>query len=100
MLRVNLLSEQELDAALLNLPQWARVSGRSAIAREFEFADFNQAFAFMTRVAMQAEKLDHHPEWRNVYRRVSVVLTTHDVAGVSELDLRLARFCDLAASAA
>ena len=80
------------------LPGWADVAGRDAIRREFRFADFNTAFGFMTRVAIAAEKADHHPEWSNVYNRVEIVLTTHDADGVSERDVALATFIDSAAS--
>ncbi len=72
---------------------------RPAIERSLRFADFNAAFGFMTRVALMADKLDHHPEWSNVYNRVEVLLTTHDAGGVTELDLTLARFIDEAAAA-
>lgn len=85
--------------ALKALPTWRAVDGRDAIAKAFTFKDFNEAFGFMSRVALQAEKLDHHPEWSNVYKTVEVVLTTHDVGGVTELDLALAHFMDIAASA-
>jgi 4a-hydroxytetrahydrobiopterin dehydratase len=81
-------------AALSQLEGWAVVSDKDAIAKTFRFADFNAAFGFMTRVALMADKLDHHPEWFNVYNRVEVVLTTHDADGVSELDLTMARFMD------
>ena len=84
-------------AALERLPGWQAVEGRDAIARGYRFADFNAAFGFMTRVALAAEKLDHHPEWSNVYNRVDVVLTTHDVGGVTALDVTLARLMDAAA---
>jgi 4a-hydroxytetrahydrobiopterin dehydratase len=84
--------------ALARLPGWAAVEGREAIARTFRFADFNQAFGFMTRVALKAEPMDHHPEWFNVYNRVEVVLATHDADGVTELDVALAKFMDEAAS--
>lgn len=80
------------------LPGWADVAGRDAIRREFRFADFNAAFGFMTRVAIAADKADHHPEWSNVYNRVEIVLTTHDADGVSERDVALAKFIDSAAS--
>jgi 4a-hydroxytetrahydrobiopterin dehydratase len=84
--------------ALEKLPDWSDTPGdRDEIARTFLFADFNQAFAFMTRVALKAEVLDHHPEWRNVYNRVEVVLTTHDAGGVTALDVDMARFMDTAA---
>ena len=86
------------EAALARLPAWRKVEGgRDAIQRAYRFKDFNQAFAFMTRVALKAEALDHHPEWFNVYNRVDVVLATHDVDGVSELDVTLAAFMDEAA---
>lgn len=85
--------------ALSNLPAWtAAGDGRDAIFRRFQFRDFNTAFAFMTRVALMAEKLDHHPEWSNVYGKVEVTLATHDAQGVTELDLKLARFMDQAAA--
>ncbi len=86
-------------AAVAQLPGWSAVDGRDAIARTFRFADFNQAFGWMTRVAMAAEKLDHHPEWFNVYSRVEVVLSTHDADGVTELDVTLAHLMDAAAGA-
>jgi len=73
---------------------WSRDAGRDAIQREFVFADFNRAFAFMTQVALAAEKADHHPEWSNVYNKVRVTLTTHDAGGVTQKDLDLARFAD------
>jgi 4a-hydroxytetrahydrobiopterin dehydratase len=81
-------------AALAQLPEWRAAEGRDAIVRSFRFPDFNAAFAFMTRVAMRAEQLDHHPEWFNVYNRVEVTLTTHDCDGVSERDVTLARFME------
>jgi 4a-hydroxytetrahydrobiopterin dehydratase len=85
--------------ALKTLPEWgADPSGRDAIQRSFRFRDFNQAFGFMTRVALLADKLDHHPEWFNVYNRVDVTLATHDADGVTELDVTLARFMDEAAA--
>jgi 4a-hydroxytetrahydrobiopterin dehydratase len=86
--------------ALARLPAWrAADAGRDALQRTFRFADFNAAFAFMTRVAMRAEQLDHHPEWFNVYNRVEVTLATHDAEGVTELDVTLAGFMDEAATA-
>jgi 4a-hydroxytetrahydrobiopterin dehydratase len=78
-------------AALARLPDWSAVDGRDAIAKTFRFADFNTTFGWMTRVALVAEKLDHHPEWFNVYNRVDVVLATHDAGGVTELDVTLAQ---------
>ena len=76
------------------------MDGREAIARTFTFKNFNQAFGFMSRVALLAEKMDHHPEWSNVWNRVEVTLATHDVGGLSELDLRMARAMDTFASQA
>ena len=88
------------EAALKQLTGWVKVEGgRDAISKTFKFADFNAAFGFMTRVALLADKLDHHPEWFNVYNRVEVLLATHDVDGVSELDVRMATFMDEAAKA-
>jgi 4a-hydroxytetrahydrobiopterin dehydratase len=85
-------------AALARLTGWSAVDGdRDAITKTFKFKDFNAAFGWMTRMALAAEKLDHHPEWFNVYNRVEVVLTTHDAEGVTELDLALATLMDAAA---
>jgi 4a-hydroxytetrahydrobiopterin dehydratase len=88
-----------LDQALSQLSGWRAVEGRPAIEKSFKFADFNAAFGFISRAALLAEKLDHHPEWSNVYNRVEVVLTTHDAGGVTELDLKMAKFMDEAAGA-
>ena len=85
------LSEEARKTALQALPGWAEVSGRDAIARTFVFKDFNEAFGFMSRVALVAEKRDHHPEWRNVYKTVDVVLSTHDAGGVTAKDVDLAK---------
>jgi len=85
------------EAALKQLEGWSAAEGRDAIRRSFRFKDFNAAFGFMTRVALTAEKMDHHPEWSNVYNRVEVLLATHDAGGVTELDVALARFMDVAA---
>jgi len=85
------LSTAARKAALQELPGWADLEGREAIGRTFMFKDFNEAFGFMARVALIAEKRDHHPEWRNVYRTVEVVLTTHDAGGVTSLDIELAK---------
>jgi 4a-hydroxytetrahydrobiopterin dehydratase len=86
--------------ALKDLPKWRNPGGdRPAIQRRIEFADFNAAFGFMTRVALLADKVDHHPEWSNVYNRVEVLLTTHDAGGVTDRDLDMARFIDEAAAA-
>ena len=83
--------------ALRELPDWALVEGREAITRTYRFGDFNAAFAFMTRVAMMAEKADHHPEWFNVYNRIDVSLATHDAGGLTAKDIALARFMDAVA---
>jgi 4a-hydroxytetrahydrobiopterin dehydratase len=87
------------DAALKQLPSWSAADGRDAIVKTFQFKDFNAAFGFMTRAALAAEKLDHHPEWFNVYNRVEVLLATHDADGVTELDVTLASIMDEAAKA-
>ncbi|MBS0221208.1 MAG: 4a-hydroxytetrahydrobiopterin dehydratase [Proteobacteria bacterium] len=84
--------------ALAALKGWTEVAGRDAIQKSFKFGDFNQAWGFMTRVALAAEKADHHPEWSNVYNRVEIVLSTHDAGGVTEKDVALARFIDQAAA--
>ncbi len=80
--------------ALSTLVGWTEVDGSDAIQKIFHFANFNEAFGFMTRVALMAEKLDHHPEWFNVYNRVEVTLSTHDAGGVTEKDTKLAAFMD------
>ena len=90
------LTDTERDAALAALPGWALREDGLAIVRTLKFADFNAAFGFMTRVAIQAEKVDHHPEWFNVYDRVEITLTTHDADGLSQRDIDLARFIDAA----
>jgi len=94
---------KKLDAharagALKELSQWHDVSGRDAIQRKFEFGNFSEAFAFMTRVALLAEKLDHHPEWFNVYNKIEVTLSTHDAGGVTENDVKMARAMEAYAS--
>ncbi len=86
------------ETAAAQLQGWRRAEGREAIVKSFRFADFNTAFGFMTRVALLAEKLDHHPEWSNVYNNVDVLLATHDAGGVTELDLQMAHFMDAAAA--
>lgn len=93
--RVQKLTGDKRAAALQSIPDWSEVSGRDAISRSLKFKDFNVAFAFMTRVAMKAERMDHHPEWFNVYNRVDITLATHDCAGLSERDVELARFIDV-----
>jgi 4a-hydroxytetrahydrobiopterin dehydratase len=88
------LSSEARGRALAKLSGWSEVQGRDAIAKTFTFADFNAAFGFMTRVALVAEKMDHHPEWSNVYKTVNVTLSTHDAGGVTELDIKLAETMD------
>jgi 4a-hydroxytetrahydrobiopterin dehydratase len=92
------LSGDARKAALTSLSGWNEVAGRDAISKKFTFRDFNEAFGFMTRVALIAEKRDHHPEWFNVYKTVEVTLSTHDAGGVTELDIELAKAMDRVAS--
>jgi len=95
-MRPEKLTEAARRSALAELGGWSEVEGRDAIHRTFRFGTFDEAFGFMTRAALMAEKMDHHPEWFNVYNRVDVTLATHDAGGVTELDIRLARFMDKA----
>jgi 4a-hydroxytetrahydrobiopterin dehydratase len=88
------LAGEARNAALAKLSGWSEVAGRDAITRKFVFRDFNAAFGFMTRAALVAEKMDHHPEWFNVYKTVEVTLSTHDAGGVTELDVQLAGAMD------
>ena len=88
------LSGDARKAALAKLSGWSDAPDRDAITKKFEFKDFNEAFGFMTRAALVAEKMDHHPEWFNVYKTVEVTLSTHDAGGVTELDVKLARKMD------
>lgn len=88
------LSAHQIKELLGGLPHWRLDTQREAIVREFVFADFQQAFAFMTEVALAAEKRDHHPEWGNIYNRVNILLTTHAAGGLSALDAELARSAD------
>ena len=85
------LAAEARKSALQELPGWSETDGRDAIARTFTFKDFNEAFGFMSRAALVAEKSDHHPEWRNVYKPVEVVLSTHDAGGVTKSDIDLAK---------
>lgn len=90
--------EPEARAAFLKEhPGWSPVEGRDAVKRDFAFDNFNEAWGFMSRVALEADKTDHHPEWFNVYNRVEITLTTHDAGGLSERDVKLAAFIDAAA---
>ncbi|CAH1796269.1 unnamed protein product [Owenia fusiformis] len=86
--------ERETSLSALKAAGWTEVEGRDAIYKEYMFSNFIQAFGFMTRVALQAEKMDHHPEWFNVYNKVQVTLSTHDVGGLSLRDVKLATFMD------
>ncbi|MEO0614110.1 MAG: 4a-hydroxytetrahydrobiopterin dehydratase [Pseudomonadota bacterium] len=88
------LSDAERASLIRDCPAWTHDSERDALTRTVKFTDFNAAFGFMTRIAMQAEKLDHHPEWSNVYNSVTVTLTTHDVDGLSDKDREMTRFID------
>ena len=96
---VSKLSREARSTALARLAGWQEVSGRDAIAKTFVFADFNEAFGFMTRAALVAEKMDHHPEWSNVYKTVVVTLSTHDAGGVTARDIALAEAMDCIAAA-
>ena len=88
------IDEAVLTQAMKELSGWQRLSGRDALAKSIKFKNFRQAFAFMTEVALLAEKADHHPEWTNVYNRLDIVLTTHEAGGLSERDVALAREID------
>lgn len=88
------LTDEERAAAVAELTAWAHDPARDALTRRFTFADFSAAFAFMTRVALVAEKADHHPEWSNVWNRVDILLTTHDCSGLSSRDVKMARAID------
>lgn len=88
------LDLSERAEPLKSLPGWTETPGRDAISKTFKFKDFSEAFAFMTRAALKAEQMDHHPEWSNVYNRVEVVLTTHDANGLTQRDIDLARAMD------
>ncbi|XP_040827981.1 pterin-4-alpha-carbinolamine dehydratase 2 isoform X3 [Ochotona curzoniae] len=96
------LAAEERRQAVLDLKAagWAELSDRDAIYKEFSFKSFNQAFGFMTRVALQAEKMNHHPEWFNVYNKVQITLSSHDCGGLTQRDVKLAKFIDKAATSA
>ncbi len=91
---VQKLTDTERESALAELDGWSLVDGRDAMSKTFTFKNFNEAFGWMSRVAMAAEKMDHHPEWFNVYKTVEVTLATHDVGGLSNLDIELAKKMD------
>ncbi len=91
------LSDDDIKSVLADLDGWSMTEGRSAITRKFEFGNFNEAFGFMTRVALKAESMNHHPEWFNVYKTVDVTLSTHDADGLTGLDMKLAAFMNKAA---
>lgn len=91
---ISKLTDAERAMALANLPEWTSVGDLDGIRRLFTFTDFNQAFGFMARVALLAEKADHHPEWSNVYNRVDILLTTHDAGGLSQRDVDMAAAID------
>ena len=95
---VKKLTGDQRTAALATLGEWQTVAERDAIARTFRFQDFNAAFGFMCRAALVAEKMDHHPEWSNVYNRVEVLLTTHDADGLTQRDIDLATAMDAIAA--
>ena len=88
------LAPERRNEALATVPEWQAVSGRDAITRSFKFKDFSEAFGFMTRAALVAERMNHHPEWFNVWNRVDVTLSTHDAGGLTELDIKLAAAMD------
>ena len=91
------MTAAEIEQALTGLKGWQKSKGRDAIEKSYRFKDFKQAFAFMTRVALKAEQMNHHPEWFNVYSTVQVTLATHDAGGVTEKDVKLAEYCEQAA---
>jgi 4a-hydroxytetrahydrobiopterin dehydratase len=92
------LTGEARKSALARLNGWCEVAGRDAIAKKFLFKDFNEAFGFMPRAALIAEKMDHHPEWFNAYKTVEVTLSTHDAGGLTELDVKLAEAMDKVAA--
>ena len=88
------LNVEDRSSAIAKLKMWQDDEEKNAISKSFKFKDFNEAFAFMTRIAMESEKTNHHPEWSNIYNTVDITLTSHDVGGVSERDLAMARYID------
>lgn len=97
-MKMKKLETAEATLLLQALPQWAMDASGGAISREYLFADFVQAFGFMTQVALAAERANHHPEWRNVYNRVHITWTTHDAGGLTTNDVAMAKFCDEASA--
>ncbi len=93
----DVLNGSKLEEALLELTGWSPDTNRPVITKEYKFKTFNEAWAFMSRIALKAEKMDHHPEWSNVYNTVVITLTTHDSGGITEKDIKLAKFADKAA---
>ncbi len=91
---IDKLNDADRSSAIAKLEKWQDEGERNAISKSLKFKNFNEAFAFMTRVAMEAEKINHHPEWSNVYNTVNITLTSHDVGGISERDLMMARYID------
>lgn len=91
---VQKLSDREISAFLKEFPQWKYLTTRQAIKKKFEFADFNEAFGFLTRVAIMADMIGHHPEIFNIYKTIVLTMTTHDVGGLSEKDVRMATFIE------
>ena len=89
-----LQESQYIESFVRENSGWKMAEGRPALQKSFKFSNFNEAFGFMTRVALMADKMDHHPEWFNVYNRVDIVLSTHDAGGITELDFKLAKFMD------
>ena len=92
------LSPNTRNESMKKLKEWKKTRGRDSIEKEFIFSDFQAAFSWMTRIALFAEKMDHHPEWYNIYNRVDITLTTHDSGGVTEKDITLAKAMEMAAS--
>lgn len=93
------LAGEERAEALKSLSGWSEAEGRDAIRKSFKFKNFSEAFGFMSRVALAAEKMDHHPDWSNVYDRVDIELSSHDIGGISERDIKLAAIIDKLAGA-
>ena len=92
-------TDAEITTSLAALPGWTKAGARSAITRSFKWEDFNEAWGFMTRVALIAEQMNHHPEWTNVWNKVDITLSTHDAGGLSDLDFKLAAAIDKVAKA-